>query len=187
MNHPNRGKTARTKKTAEAIIGALESQGVQITPAQQAAAISALIEHEEKKGLDLDSVRAAIDSFDLNAAAYSKGRYSAGIKFFVGEGRNEQWAAQIDVSCAGEGYWITVTTDQDRSGRGEKWYMPRDEVCHDRADKFLINVLKNAKGNFGQLNMAVSVVLGIDSSASIGYTRDVTATRRAQKNGSTSN
>lgn len=42
QNHVNRGKAARIARTAAAVVQALKSQGVKITPTQEAAAINAI-------------------------------------------------------------------------------------------------------------------------------------------------
>lgn len=119
----------------------------------------------------LDDVSATAERLgfdDVRTSAW--GRYSAGMRI-DGE-------AYVNVVCAGDKYWIEVGNYRTFP---EKWCMPRAEVAGDRADLFLIEVLKALRDEDCSLAGAVEIVLGIGALPSRGYTYEKLAENRCYR------
>lgn len=175
-NHPNRSITAKTQKIATAILGALRGSGVEISSQQEATALAVLTKKPRaitQIDVDLNLVQSAIDELGYDAGVAAKGKKSMIISFWCGEDSDRWSDRSLSVICAGEKYCITFS----EHGRPDvKWCMPRSEVAGDRADKFLVEVLHESESE--GLKNALSVCLGIDPRASIGYTKEILAQRR---------
>lgn len=126
--------------------------------------------------LNRELVCAAAEKLGFDVNVWSKGKFSMGMAFCsIASGRRlaENY---IEVICAGNTYWIEVGR-QGSTQHQEKWCMPRKEVCGDKADDFLVEILKNYECDC-DLATTVSIVLGIDAVASRGYTREVLSKKR---------
>lgn len=129
--------------------------------------------------VDRDMVVSAIDRHGYNAGVGVRGRKSMHLSFYcdVGVGRELYCTDSVDVACSGQWYLIAVN---ERGGEIiEKWQMPRDEVCGDRADRFLVAVLQELSSYFS-LTSAVSVCLGIGALESRSYCLDVLRQKKSK-------
>ena len=115
------------------------------------------------------------EELDIEVVVSTSGKYSMSLSVI---GYLGQINDTVQVNCSGNTYWI-VYQGHDLTKRPLKWCMPRNEVAGDRADKFLVEVLKNYE-ECG-IDGAIGQCLGINPLASIGYTRDVMYKRRQDK------
>lgn len=173
LNHDNRSKSVRTNKIVTSLISHLKAQGVEITPDQEIAALNVMAAEKKVERLDGDGVIAAASELGFDVGVSVTGKYSMGMGFKTPFGENRY----IDVGCSGEKYWIEVVDGKEK----DKWCMPRNEVSGDRADKFLIEVLRTLQETSGLLE-AVGICLGIGGQPSIGHTKAILAKRRSSKN-----
>lgn len=178
MNYPNRSTTTRINKTLSTLIDTLKSVGVSITAQQESLAVATIVKKTEKRSeVDMGMVKHVAEDLGLNVNVAVRGRKSMSLSFNCDVGGRTFSDGYIDVSCTGEKYWIEVSNGVN-DHEHEKWCMPRNEVSSDRADKFLIEVLKEYTSAGMNLKTAVSITLGIDGAASIGHTKSVLAKLR---------
>lgn len=120
-------------------------------------------------------VLATAQELGLDASARAWGKYSASLSLNICEGHSDR----VDVVCSGEKYWIVL--EEDAKNHPEKWSMPRADVKNDRADLFLIDVMKAYASENAGLSDSVALVLGIGSIASRSYCQDVLQKKRKQR------
>lgn len=174
MNHTNRNSQARATNLAVRLLEALKEEGLQVSTEQENTVIRLACAKKKVNYLDGDAVSAVADELGFDVRVYVRGKYSMGVDFLNDHGEYRT----IDVKCTGETYYITV----EDGANFDKWFMPRDEVSGDRADKFLIEVLRTLDEANGRLIEAVDLCLGISGRASLSHTKYTLAERRANKN-----
>lgn len=130
--------------------------------------------------LDKEIIFEAAEKAGVDVKVWIKGKSSMGLIFINNYGGKTVDEDYVEVNCSGNTYWIEVGRNGSTE-HPEKWCMPRAEVSGDRADKFLVDVLRNI-GEQSDLRAAVAIVLGIDSIASRGYTKDILKNIRESSN-----
>lgn len=176
MSDLNDNTTSRLNQKLIAFIDALKA--VSISEIQEKNAVSNIFKKKKDKNkpdIDRELVLKTANNLGFNVGVNIRGKKSISLGFINSfSGFVEDY---VDVFCTGEKYWIEAGNTIDHGT--EKWCMPREEVASDRADRFLIEVLKcHASGE--DLTTAVSIILGISGLASIGYTKEILAKRREQ-------
>jgi hypothetical protein len=152
INHQNRSTLGKFHRFYDA----LKNQGVEISDDQISAAAKALTQNLSQ--VDTAAIEDSAEKVGLNCHAKSRGKFSVSVHI----SNKNNGGTQINYSVKGRDVWIVVEDFDCSEFTETKWCIPRPEIP--KPEKFFKELFEN--------ELDVSVVLGIDPTASIGYCKE---------------